>query len=1040
MPIWATLLILAAPSIAAPAVFLPVNAQVPPVAIIDQAYQFVFSESTLISTAGVITYSLGDCPPWLKLDSQSRTLYGTPESQSGGLGEDGAFTVDLVATDAKGATIMPVTLIVTTNPGPKVGTPLATQLPAFGAFSGPDTLLLTPGTILSLTFSPKTFLDTDVHTLYYSLCTNGTPLPSWITFNPNSLSFSGTTPHATSPSELPQTLCIQLVASQVTGFAQASMSFKLVTVSHIFTFGNNLQIINTTFGSLVNFTSLRDDLALDGQQAQRSDIVHVVSDTPSWLSLDNSTLILTGQTPANALQQNFTVTATDRFGDSASTEVLIQLAERSSATLIRPIPPFNATIDTNLTYELDSSTFLTNDINVTMDPGTASAWLEFDPSSRKLYGHVPSNLKPQTVQLNVSATRGIQNQFEIVDMDLICGNVACLKASIYGDVPRTTADGGFKPSTGGLTSKNWIAAAVILPLAALTGICILWWCCCRAQKDSKLSVNHKRKRKFMISRPVEQEKQETHNLQVGQIWHRTRNHERLLSEAPESPRTPRAQHSMIRRISQLLMPTKNVETADKSTRPDSWDIYIRNLPSLPPNDAEAMSRLDRTHGDQASPTAEVWSETSRSTNTLPPAIPVQSLSQCKNPKSKARRRGLMMLSHRSNSGFGHGQSGPSEDSSSVFCANKGIGHGGGFTTQGPMNWGLIRNSWRNLSRLSWTSTQSSPNDSDQVVEEVAERPHTQKTSPSILESFPRPPAAVAIDAFPRSHVIPEATADEEADLAITKPLPLKTPRIKGKPSFRKKGIEGLEKYHKYRAQQGSQNPWFSAHLSSSRKSSTKTDPNSIEYPDPGDVPDDFILSSRRIIPRSYSRSSLAPQTHKSSSEQSNQSNSSKGTKSRRNLNFATRTRSFRRSHSSYASTTSSSKRSDTVSGSSFYHHGALREVTDEEGNKQWRHPNHPNPLRINKTSNVRQSTDVNDVELIESLRSADQLSAAQRLSYLQARTEAVGGEEPEVETAIELRSARGRKLDHRSAVRNGNLGNKSMKGDIGDVGRSTAFI
>ena len=90
-------------AIAAPSINLPINSQVPPVAIIDQAYKFVFSASTFTSTAGHIDYALGDCPPWLQLDGLSRTFYGTPNSSGILPGQVASFVVDLIATDGAGS-------------------------------------------------------------------------------------------------------------------------------------------------------------------------------------------------------------------------------------------------------------------------------------------------------------------------------------------------------------------------------------------------------------------------------------------------------------------------------------------------------------------------------------------------------------------------------------------------------------------------------------------------------------------------------------------------------------------------------------------------------------------------------------------------------------------------------------------------------------------------------------------------------------------------------------------------------------------------
>ena len=1033
---------------ASPSINLPVNAQVPPVAIVDQAYKFTFSTSTFTSTASPINYTLGNCPSWLQLNDSTRTFYGTPRSNGIEPGEVESFVVDLVATDETGPTTIPVTVVVTEDPGPQLGIPVAAQLPAFGAFSNPDTLLLAPGAILSLTFSPTTFINTNEHTMYNAICANNTPLPSWIIFDPRSLTFSGTTPQVTSPSELPQNLSIQITASEIAGFSQAVATFELVIESHVFAFDNTLHILNATIGSPVNFSSLHSELTLDGQPVLESDLVKVDTNKPSWLSLSNSTLALSGTAPTIPLQQNFTITATDRYGDSASTVVLVRIVGNASTTLINPITALSATIGTDFTFTLNNSLPLMKDVNATVDSGTASAWLEFDPYSLTLYGHVPSNLEPQTVQFSVIVTQGSQSQSQIVDINVICKNNAC--PVIGGD----SGASGAPVNSKRRSSKSWVAAAIILPLFILAGLLIL--CCCYRRNGWKLGLDLKpRKTRIVISRPFSGEEEGLKEAQAAYHWDRGREREHLSSslsslslETAASPKITRAQDSGIGHNSRFRLSKTIGGDQDRSPRPDSWQSYIRRLepsrwkhPEAAP-EFRLVHEREKLHPERTTTSSEqIFPPTNLLPSTTANVPSSKRLSRHRKDISNVSYGGFGSLHGRPASGLGHGRNGPSQASSSVFFLNRGVGHGDGSTPHGPPGWGIVRNSWRNLSRLSWTSTQSSPNSNDPIVEEGLERSLTQKSFASILSSFPRPSTSNTADILARHQVIHETSDDETSESDIPKPLPTSPPKARTGSPFRRKSSkrnDGLQDFHKRRLQQKSHNPLFSAHLSASHKSSLHLARNQRKATiqvDPTTQPD-------QILPRSYSQSSsLTPQSLKSSKSIS----SPNGRKSRIHYNFTTRALSpLRRSRSSYASTTTgSSKFSDPISSiAPFYPHGALlEEDTDNEGNKQWRHLHHPNPLGAHRTDAERDFTDVSDAELIESLRAAGQFNAADRLNYLRAQTEGLDdAKESELETAVEVRSARGRKLDDKSGLKSGDSGNKSLRGDIDDVGGSSAFM
>jgi axial budding pattern protein 2 len=1027
---------------AAPNINLPINAQVPPVAVVNQPYNYVFPSSTFTSAVGSINYTIGDCPLWLQLDGSSRAFYGTPAPNGVGPGEAGSFVVNLVATDRTGSTTMPVTFVVTTAPSLAVGTPLAAQLSAFGAVSSPDVLLLTPGTSLSLTFSPNTFTNTNSQTVYYATCANNTPLPSWINFDPNSLTFSGITPQATSPAEIPQSFGIQLAASQVKGFSQASAMFEIVIESHLFTFGDTVQIINTTAGASVNFTGLLHDLTLDGRAAKPSDLGQVVANAPSWLSLDHSTLALSGTVPTNTVQQNFTVTANDTYGNTASTIVLVEIARSASVRLLGPIAILEATIGTNFMYFLNTTLASVKDMNVTVDLGTASAWLEFNSSSLVLFGHVPNNLKPQTVHFNVTATQGNQSQSQIGDINVLCGSGPCLTTSGLAGAPKATAGAGTASSPRAGGRKGWVAAAVILPLAAIAGILILLCCCRRKGWKLRLELKSKQTRKVIVSRPINHEK-ENDETRAGATEDPVSSRfssstfSSMSSKAPTIPPNWAAAVTNVRN-SRLRLSRATSDGVNQGPRPQSWQSYVRTLdPSRPrhpvavkefsliPEEQIPQQEQVTNHYASASPSAMAFSKVQPSH--------LERLSRHKKRASNMSYGNPGMISLRPVSGFGHGRSGPSEGSS-IVSGSRGVGHGGGGTLGGPPGWGMVRNSWRNLSRLSWTSTQSPPNSSDPIVEEGTERPPTQKSFASMLSSFPRPSTSNTVDMFKRPHVIHEASDDDDEPhrLEQNKSLPRSYQKPRSGLSFRRGSTNNgpLQDFHKRRLQERTgHNPLFSAHLTPSRK------PSLLEHQGNSDFMLETLPPQTGMSTRTYSQSSsLGTPSMRSSPARSTETVPRK--KSRINYHFKTRALSpLRKSRSSFASSTGSSKFSDPIGVAPFYPGGALHEDIDEAGIKRWRHADHPNPLGTNRTE-ARNTTDVSDSELISSLRAAGQFSAAQRLSYLKEQIEGDGADNVERNTPFEVRSARGRRLDHNVGLRHGNT---SMEAEIRDVGGS-AFM
>ena len=1031
------LLVLSKLTQATPNVNLLINAQVPPVARVNQAFYFLFAPSTFLDTSPV-RYTLQNTTDWLQLDSFSGSFHGTPGPQ-----DVGPSVVILVATDSTGSVTMPVTFIVSADQGPELGLPIASQLPAYGAFSSPDSLLLTPGSALSLSFSPNTFTNTNGNTSYYAKSADNTPLPSWVIFDPDNLSFSGKVPQATSPTSTPQTIGIQLTASDVIGFAGTTVYFQLVIQSHLFAFGNTVQTITFTPGSLVIYNGLLSDLTLDGQPVATSDLDNASADVPDWLSLDQNNLALSGTPPANASQQNFTVSATDRHGDSASTIVLIQTADNSSLNMLLPLPALNATAGSYFLYNLNSSFScdpVSDGINIAVNPGIAAAWLTYNTTTMNLQGYIPSILKPQQVQVTIIATQGNQSQTEVLNISL--GPAKPTMTHTTSGIPKATGSSVAEADLRANKHKGWIAAAVVVPLIAVIATLLLLYCCCR--RNSKLRLKFRKEKakrkeekgkekKEKISKPHEETNQDMAERQpvtseAFDIDQEKAARSKSVREAAdispdahhEATSTTEASNTTQMRASKLpkapitqrfsrFRISRGTADSTGATRPDSWQRYVGGIdpnpimvPEYSLDPGEQTSRKEKSTSPRLKPTLAV--------------VPGSSISAETSPTkrfSKQRRRGSGMFSGQRVSGVGHGRKPLGQGSSYSPFNSKGVGHGDASNLGGPPGHGMVRKSWRNMSVISWTTTQSPPETGDSVVwaEGLARQP-TQKTIDSILSSLSGPSATTSLNNFARPQTIHEAVLDERTSGSSRSFRVLSRSHLPSKRESPAKGsnnLDSLQTYIKRRRQQGSyDNPFWVAGPASARISSLQKSGHQRRI-----THGDHVLPStprKQTVRRSYSQSSSLGSQLKVSPMRTS---SSPARKRIRNYHFA---RPFSPQYFSRSSrvTSKSSFSSSTDSrfasaASDFDFNETLHEDSDQEGNRRW-FKEHPNPLRQNSTDVRFNSMDVSDQELINSLRADGQFSAAQRLSVLRAKTQGVTTEVLEADPNVEIRSPVGKRL------------------------------
>ncbi|KAK1754629.1 hypothetical protein QBC47DRAFT_384468 [Echria macrotheca] len=495
--VWIFVALLSGTTVAVPAISFPINSQVPPVARIGQPFSFVFSPSTFTSTSA-ITYTLANPPRWLSVDSAARRLWGTPSDAEIGPGQVVGVPVSLVATDATGATTMDATLVVSRSPGPKLNVPFDKQPPQFGTFSAPSTVLSAPQTQFSFNLAGDTFLDPSGSALnYYALMTDNSPLPAWISFDAAKLSFSGRTPPSESLISPPQRFSFQVVASDVVGFAAASLQFDIVVgtdiapVKHQITADRTTISLNAIAGTAISYTGLRELVKLDGTPAAPDLSIASVTDAPPWISVDKNAWGIHGIPPDSAKSTSFGIVIQDKSSDTLNLTITIEITPvvpKSTELFKATIPEVNATAGENFSFDL--SQYLTNpkDTEVSVAAGAAS-WVRFEPGTTKISGTAPQDSGDTAVRIPIQAKSKTTGKSETASLSIRIQKSANLP---QGSDPRvqypSPTEGSTTSSTeGSLASPgdeyvdptpNLLLLAIVLPTSIIIAsvTCLLFWC------------------------------------------------------------------------------------------------------------------------------------------------------------------------------------------------------------------------------------------------------------------------------------------------------------------------------------------------------------------------------------------------------------------------------------------------------------------------------------------------------------------------------------------------------------------------------------
>jgi axial budding pattern protein 2 len=486
----------------APTITFPINSQVPPVARVSIPFTFTFSASTFYGSS-TLDYKLSNAPSWLSLDGSTRTLSGLPPESAANT----APIIQITASDNTGSVAMNTTLVVSGNPAPSVVIPLEDQLAALGTYSPPSSILYYPSTPFNITFNHGTFSSAALN--YYAVTLDNTPLPSWITFDGASLCYSGKTPDYYSLVEPPQTWGLQLIASDVLGFAGAAIEFNIVVSNHELNFKDGFLNVNATIGEFLNFTSLNGSLYLDGNAANGSDIVNADAEAPGWLKFSNSTFSLSGTPPAGTTSFNVSVTVADIYGDIANAVVHISL---NISLFSETVGSVNATIGMPFSYDIGSLLSNASDIIVSLRLDPLTPWLSFNNQTLNLSGNVPWNTQPSKINISIEATSRSSNTFDsqILTINVVSSpNRISSSTLMISAIPtaRSTSTASINAATptGTSTSKSLSRgeiAAITIPVVFFSIAAITLFCLCCKRRRQSIGRREGSPDKSEISKPI----------------------------------------------------------------------------------------------------------------------------------------------------------------------------------------------------------------------------------------------------------------------------------------------------------------------------------------------------------------------------------------------------------------------------------------------------------------------------------------------------------------------------------------------------------
>jgi hypothetical protein len=262
-------------------------------------------------------------PSWLTFNSTTGTFSGTVANTAT------AFSVTVTATDTSGLSASETFAVATPPP----------TAPALTAQTATQSWKL--GQAVNFTLAANTFTDPQAEKITYSATlSNGTALPSWLSFNATTGTFTGTVPNTATG------LSIKLTATDLGG-ASSSETFSVLTPASAPTVTAATAAQSWTTGQAVNFALAsntfsdpqHETLTYSATQANGAAL-------PTWLRFNGTTDTFSGTAPAAATSLSLKVTATDSSGLSVSESFAVNVAAARLAAAISSVSGSNSVTST----------------------------------------------------------------------------------------------------------------------------------------------------------------------------------------------------------------------------------------------------------------------------------------------------------------------------------------------------------------------------------------------------------------------------------------------------------------------------------------------------------------------------------------------------------------------------------------------------------------------------------------------------------------------------------------------------------------------
>ncbi|CAK0774718.1 hypothetical protein CCP2SC5_650016 [Azospirillaceae bacterium] len=359
-------------------------------------------------------------PAWLSFDAATRTFSGTAPSNASNQ------IIRVTANDGKqGSVSSDFTLAI--NHVPNVDNALSNQF-------------VTGGQSVNFTVPSNTFTDPDGDALTYAaqIVTGGNvqSLPSWLSFDAVTRTFSGTV-----PTDAPS-LTIRVIAND--GREGNVGSDFTLTVNHAPTANIQISSHSATERQSVNFT-IPTNIFSDPDGDALTYTAQVVSggnaqSLPSWLSFDAATFAFSGAVPSNTPDLTIRILADDGRGGSVGADFTLE-------TPINRAPIVDASISNQFVIEqqlfnftIPSNTFTDPDGNAltysaeVVRNGVSQrlpSWLNFDSETRTFIGVAPINSPDQTIRITADDGNGLSSTLDftletLTGTSTIIGSIADL--------------------------------------------------------------------------------------------------------------------------------------------------------------------------------------------------------------------------------------------------------------------------------------------------------------------------------------------------------------------------------------------------------------------------------------------------------------------------------------------------------------------------------------------------------------------------------------------------------------------------------------